>query len=245
LFIDFLINIIIIKKMDKIALVTGTNRGIGLEISKQLAAKGITVIMTARNMQVGRPLVNELRRQWKHVWYHQLNITDEKSILDVFEYLNNRWEKLDILINNAGIFLDYGKSVLDLDLDIMRSTMETNLYGPLKLIQVMLPLLKKSEGARIINISSTMGQFSTLGGQGGAYRISKTALNALTVILSDELSSYGIIVNSVHPGWVRTDLGGPNAIKSIEEGADTAVWIATADKIPNGKFITDRKIIDW
>ena len=231
--------------MEKIALVTGTNRGIGLEISKQLAAKGITVIMTARNMQAGRPIVNELRQQWKHVWYHQLNVTDENSIQDVFEYLNSRWGKLDILVNNAGVFLDDGKSVLDLDLDSMRSTMETNLYGPLKLVQVMLPLLKKSEGARIINVSSTMGQFSTLGKLSGAYRISKTALNALTIILTDELSSYGIIVNSVHPGWVRTDMGGPNATKSVEEGADTAVWLATADKIPNGKFVSDRKVIPW
>jgi len=231
--------------MDKIALVTGTNRGIGLEISKQLVAKGITVTMTARNMQAGRPLVNELRQQWKHVWYHQLNVTDEKSIQDIYEYMNNRWGKLDILINNAGVFLDERQSVLDLDLDSMRSTMETNLYGPLKLVQVMLPLLKNSEDARIINISSTMGQFSIMGGLSGAYRISKTALNALTVILSAELSSYGIKVNSVHPGWVKTDMGGPNAIKSIEEGADTAVWMATADEVPNGKFVCERKIINW
>ena len=231
--------------MDKIALVTGTNRGIGLEISKQLVAKGITVTMTARNMQAGRPLVNELRQQWKHVWYHKLNVTDEKSIQDIYEYMNNRWGKLDILINNAGVFLDERQSVLDLDLDSMRSTMETNLYGPLKLVQVMLPLLKNSEDARIINISSTMGQFSIMGGLSGAYRISKTALNALTVILSAELSSYGIKVNSVHPGWVKTDMGGPNAIKSIEEGADTAVWMATADEVPNGKFVCERKIINW
>jgi NAD(P)-dependent dehydrogenase (short-subunit alcohol dehydrogenase family) len=231
--------------MDKIALITGTNRGIGLEISKQLAAKGITVIMTARNMQAGRPVVNELRQQWKHVWFHQLDVNDVKSIQDIFEYINNRWGKLDILINNAGVFLDERKSVLDLDIDSMRSTMETNLYGPLKLVQIMLPLLRKSESARIINLSSTMGQFTTMVGQSGAYRISKTALNALTVILSAELSSSGIIVNSVHPGWVKTDMGGPNAMKTVEEGADTAVWVATADKVPNGKFLTDRKIIDW
>lgn len=231
--------------MDKIALVTGTNRGIGLEISKQLAVKGITVIMTARNMHVGRPVVNEIRQQWKHVWYHQLDVTDEKSIQDLFEYVNSRWEKLDILINNAGIFLDDQKLLIDLDLDTMRSTMETNVYGPLKLIQVMLPLLKKSDDARIINISSTMGQFSSLGETGGAYRISKAALNVLTVILAAELSSSGIKVNSVHPGWVRTDMGGPSAPKSVEQGADTAVWLATADKIPNGSFLADRKIIGW
>lgn len=231
--------------MEKIALVTGTNRGIGLEISRQLATKGITVIMTARNMLAGRPRVNEFRQQWKHVWYHQLDVTDENSIQDAYEYMNNRWGKLDILINNAGIFLDDGKSFFDLDLDSMRSTMETNLYGPMKLVQVMLPLLKKSDDARIINVSSTMGQFSALGERSCAYRISKTALNAMTVILAAEISAYGIKVNSVHPGWVRTDMGGANATKSIEEGADTAVWVATADEIPNGRFIADRKVIDW
>lgn len=231
--------------MDKIALITGTNRGIGLEISKQLAARGITVIMTARNMHMGRPLVNELRQQWKHVWFHQLDVTDEGSIRDVFEYLKNRWEKLDILINNAGVYLDEGKAFIDLDLDCMRTTMETNLYGPLKLIQVMLPLLQKSGDARIINLSSIMGQFAALGEEGAAYRISKTALNAMTVILSHELSSYGIAVNAVHPGWVRTDMGGFNAPGTIEQGADTTVWLATADKIPNGKFLEERKVIDW
>ena len=231
--------------MDKIALITGTNRGIGLETSKQLASKGITVIMTARNMQAGRPMVNELRKQWKHVWFHQLDVNDEKSIQDTYQYLENSYGKLDILINNAGVFLDNGKISLDLDIDALRSTMETNLYGPYRLIQVMLPLLKKSDGARIINLSSTMGQFSSMSERSAAYRISKTALNAMTVIFSAELSAFNIKVNSVHPGWVRTDMGGYNATKSVEEGADSVVWLATADEIPNGKFIYERKVINW
>jgi len=231
--------------MDKIALITGTNRGIGLETSKQLASKGITVIMTARNMQAGRPMVNELRKQWKHVWFHQLDVNDEKSIQDTYQYLENSYGKLDILINNAGVFLDNGKISLDLDIDALRSTMETNLYGPFRLIQMMLPLLKKSDGARIINLSSTMGQFSSMSERSAAYRISKTALNAMTVIFSAELSAFNIKVNSVHPGWVRTDMGGSNAIKSVEEGADSVVWLATADDIPNGKFIYERKVINW
>lgn len=231
--------------MNKIALVTGSNRGIGLEISKQLAAKGITVIMTSRNMQSGRPQVNELRKQWKHVWYHHLDVNDEQSIQEVSQYLENSYGKLDILVNNAGIFLDERKSVLDLEIETLRSTMETNLYGPVRLVQVMLPLLKKSDDARVINLSSTMGQFSQLGELSAAYRVSKTALNAMTVILSAELSASNIKVNSVHPGWVKTDMGGPGAPRSIEEGADTAVWLATADKIPNGQFIYDRKTINW
>jgi NAD(P)-dependent dehydrogenase (short-subunit alcohol dehydrogenase family) len=231
--------------MEKIALVTGTNRGIGYEICKKLAATGITVVMTARNMQAGRPLVNELRKQWKHVWFHQLDVDDEKSIQDVCQYIDISFGKLDILINNAGIYLDEGKNAIDLDIDVLRSTMETNLYGPIRMIQVMLPLLKKSDDARIINISSIMGQFASLGIQSAAYRISKTALNAMTVIFSAELSEYGIKVNAVHPGWVKTTMGGPHAPMSVEGGADSAVWIATADNIPNGKFIKERKVIEW
>ncbi len=233
------------NEMDKIALVTGTNRGIGLEICRHLASRGITVIMTARNMQAGRPLVNELRKQWKHVWFHQLDVLDEKSIRDMYQYMDISYGKLDILVNNAGVFLDEGKSALDLDMDTLRSTMETNLYGPFRLIQVMVPLLKKSEDARVINISSTMGQFAGLGQRSAAYRISKAALNAMTVIFSAELSPSNIRVNSVHPGWVKTDMGGPGATRSVEEGADSVVWLATADKIPNAKFIYDRKIIEW
>jgi len=231
--------------MDKVALVTGTNRGIGLEIGKQLASRGITVVMTARNMQAGRPQVNELRKQWKHVWYHQLNVNDEKSMLDVFQYIDASFGKLDILINNAGIFLDDGKSAVELDLEMLRSTMETNLFGPVRLIQVMLPLLKKSDDARIINLSSTMGQFGSLGPRSAAYRISKAALNAMTVIFAAELSPYRIKVNSVHPGWVKTDMGGPNAPLPVDKGADSAVWLATADEIPNAKFIQNRTVINW
>lgn len=231
--------------MNKTALVTGANRGIGLEISKQLADKDITVIMTSRNMHVGRPLVNELRKQWKHVWYHQLDVTDESSINDLYQHLDGECGKLDILVNNAGVLLDENRSIFDVDLNTIRSTMEANLYGPVRLVQVLLPLLKNSVDSRIINLSSTMGQLSTMGSGSPAYRLSKTALNALTVILSRELSEAGIRINSIHPGWVKTDMGGRGATRSVAEGADTAVWLATADTIPTGKFICDRKIIEW
>jgi NAD(P)-dependent dehydrogenase (short-subunit alcohol dehydrogenase family) len=231
--------------MDKTAVVTGGNRGIGLEISKQLAARGIITILTSRNMHEGRPLVNELRKQWKNIWYHQLDVTDETSIRDILAYLEDDCGKLDILINNAGIVLNDDKNILEMDPALIRETLNTNLYGPLRLIQAFMPMLKQSEDARIINLSSTMGQLSSMGSSSPAYRISKTALNALSVILSAELAGSNIKVNSVCPGWVKTDMGGEHASLPAEEGADTAVWLATADEIPNGKFIRGRKVISW
>jgi len=231
--------------MTKIALVTGGNRGIGLEISKKLAAQGIITVLTARNMHKGRPLVDELRNQWKNLWYHQLDVTDPNSIKDLVEYLEEDCGKLDILINNAGILLDEDKSILDMDPELIRKTLDTNLYGPLRVSQAFLPLLKKSDDGRIINLSSTMGQLSSMGSDSPAYRISKSALNTLSGILASELDGSNIKVNSVCPGWVKTGMGGDNAPGTAEEGADTAVWLATTDEIPNGKFIKGRKEISW
>ena len=231
--------------MTKIALITGGNRGVGLEISKQLAAQGITTILTARNMHEGRPLVDELRNQWKNIWFHQLDVTEEASIRDMVEYLEEDCGKLDILINNAGILLEDDKNIIEMDPELIRKTLETNFYGPLKVCQAFIPMLKKSDDGRIINLSSSMGQLSTMGSDSPAYRISKTALNSLSAILSNELAGSNIKVNSMDPGWVKTDMGGKGATLSVEEGADTAVWLATADEIPNGKFVKNRKVIPW
>ncbi len=231
--------------MDKYALITGANRGIGLETGKQLLAKGWTVIFTSRNMHTGRPIVNEIRQEFKTAWFHQLEVTYEDSIRDMVQYVMDEHGKLDVLINNAGVYLDENRSTLDVDIEDVRTTMETNVYGPLLVTRALLPALKKGEDARVINVSSQMGQLSGMGSGSPAYRISKTALNALTVIMSKELAAEGIKVNTIHPGWVRTNMGGPSASKSLEEGADTAVWLATEPKIPTGKFISDRKIIDW
>jgi NAD(P)-dependent dehydrogenase (short-subunit alcohol dehydrogenase family) len=231
--------------MDKIALVTGTSRGIGLEIGKQLLSHGLTVIFTARNMQIGRPIVNGLRKKYKTAWFHQLDVTDAGGIRDLADYVMEEHGRLDVLINNAGIHLDEHRSTLDVDLEDVRKTMETNLYGPMMLTRALLPALRKSPDPRVINISSTMGQLSGMGGGSPAYRMSKAALNALSIVQSHDLTRYGIRVNTIHPGWVRTDMGGRNAPRSLEEGADTAVWLATEPQIPNGKFIYDRKEIDW
>ena len=231
--------------MDKIAVISGANRGIGLEIGKQLLETGWNVVFTARNMHEGRPMVNKLREKWKSAWYHQLDVTDEQSIHDLAEYVDDSCGRLDVLINNAGIMIDENHSAMDMDLEDLHKTMATNFYGPLMLTRAMIPYFKDSKDARVINVSSRMGQLSGMGSGHAAYRISKTALNALTVIMARELEAEGIMVNTMCPGWVRTDMGGAGASKSIEEGADTAVWLATADKIENGKFYAERKVIPW
>lgn len=231
--------------MDKIALISGANRGIGLETGKQLLELGWNVVFTARNMHEGRPLINKLREKWKSAWFHQLDVTDEQSISDVAEYVEDTCGRLDVLINNAGIMIEENHNIMNVELDDLHKTMATNLYGPLMLTRTMLPFFKDSKDARVINVSSRMGQLSGMEGGHAAYRISKAALNALTIVMAKELEDDGIRVNTICPGWVRTDMGGPDANKSIEEGADTAVWLATAEKIENGKFYADRKVISW
>jgi NAD(P)-dependent dehydrogenase (short-subunit alcohol dehydrogenase family) len=231
--------------MDKIALITGANRGIGLEIGKQLLAKDFTVVFTMRNMAIGRPIVNDIRKEYKKAWFHQLDVSEEQSIADVVTYFEETCERLDVLINNAAILHDQHHASVQVSLPNIRETMETNLYGPMVLTRAMIPSLKKSDDPRVINISSTMGQLSTMGAGYAAYRISKTALNALTVIQSKELARDGIKVNSMCPGWVKTEMGGPNAIRSLDEGAETAVWLATSGNIPSGKFFKDKNEIPW
>jgi NAD(P)-dependent dehydrogenase (short-subunit alcohol dehydrogenase family) len=231
--------------MDKVVLITGANRGIGLEIGKQLLAKDFTVVFTMRNMAIGRPIVNDIRKEYKKAWFHQLDVSEEQSIADVVTYFEEVCERLDVLINNAAILHDQNHASVQVSLKDMRETMETNLYGPMMVTRAVIPFLKKSDDPRVINLSSTMGQLSTMGAGYGAYRISKTALNALTVIQSKELARDGIKVNSMCPGWVKTEMGGPNAIRSLEEGAETAVWLATSSNVPSGKFFKDKKEIPW
>ncbi len=231
--------------MDKIVLITGANRGIGLEIGKQLLANDFTVVFTMRNMAIGRPIVNDIRKEYKKAWFHQLDVSEEQSIADVVTYIDEACERIDVLINNAAILHDENHASVQVSLKDMRETMETNLYGPMMVTRAMIPFLKRSDDPRVINLSSTMGQLSTMGAGYGAYRISKTALNALTVIQSKELASDGIKVNSMCPGWVKTEMGGPNAIRSLEEGTETVVWLATSGNIPSGKFFKDKKEIPW
>ena len=231
----------------KIAVVTGANRGIGFEICRQLAAKGIGVVLTSRDEAKGRMAVAQLRSKGLEVEFYQLDVTDASGIQRLGGFLERKYGAVDILINNAGIMADAkGSGVLDVQLQVVRATMETNVYGPLLLCQALIPPMRKKNFGRIVNISSGSGQLSDMGGGTPAYRISKTALNALTRTLAAEVKGTNILVNSMCPGWVKTDMGGPNAVRTVAEGADTALWLATLpDGGASGGFYRDRKAISW
>src|SRR5215831_1786719 len=229
---------------EKTILVTGSNRGIGLEMVRQLSAMGHQVILTARDKSKGEKAAEQLAQQGLKVYFHLLDVTDEKTIADTSAFVQKQFGQLDVLINNAGI-LHSNAGLLTVSKSSVEEHMAANFYGPLLLIQAMYPLLKKSPEGRIINFATGMASLSNPGGGSAAYRLSKVALNGLTAILSAELHGTNIKVNSLDPGWVQTGMGGSGAPKTVAEGADTAVWLATAENIPTGKFFRNRKAIDW
>ncbi|HUL42379.1 MAG TPA: SDR family oxidoreductase [Burkholderiales bacterium] len=228
-----------------IVVVTGGNRGIGFEMCRQLASRGAHVVLTARNPQAGEQAVEKLTAQKLSVQFHPLEVTEPESILALRNFLQQTFGLLDVLINNAGVISDDDGSGLEVKLSAVRATLETNTLAPLILSQTLVPLLKRSGSGRIVNISSGMGALTDMGGGHAAYRISKSALNAVTKILAAELRG-GIAVNSVCPGWVKTDMGGPNAKRDVSQGAETAVWLALeAPHDLTGNFLRDRKVIPW
>jgi NAD(P)-dependent dehydrogenase (short-subunit alcohol dehydrogenase family) len=231
----------------KVALVTGANRGLGREIARQLAVLGMTVVVTARDSAKGHLAAADLLQEGLSADYHSLDVRESESVAALHRWLEHRFGRLDVLVNSAGILVDHQDTLIsELDLDTLRWTLETNLYGPLRVTQGLLPLIRKSPAGRIVNMSSGLGQLSDMGSGVPAYRVSKTALNALTRILAAELADTLIKVNAACPGWVRTDMGGPNADRSVEEGADTAVWLATLpDDGPTGGFFRDRQPFPW
>jgi NAD(P)-dependent dehydrogenase (short-subunit alcohol dehydrogenase family) len=228
------------------AVVTGANRGIGLEICRQLAQRGIRVILTSRDEQKGRAAQRELQSQGLELGFHQLDVTDPESIDGLVKDIRKAYRRIDILVNNAGVLLEGRKSALRTDLDLVRMSMETNVYGPLLLCQKIIPLMKRHNYGRIVNVSSGMGQLNDMGGGYVAYRLSKAALNVLTRVFSSEVQGRNILINSMCPGWVRTDMGGPGAARSVEDGADTAVWLALLpDDGPTGGLFRDREPVPW
>lgn len=232
---------------ERIALVTGANRGIGLEICRQLAKEGIKVVLSARDAAKGEAAANKLAGSGCAVSFHRLDVTSEDSVAETLTWIDQTFGRLDILINNAGVSLDVrGTPALALDAKTLRDTLEINLVGPLRLSQAAIPLMQANHYGRIVNVSSTMGQLANMGGSSAAYRISKTALNALTRVLAAEIKDANIKVNCMHPGWVKTDMGGASAPKSVEEGADTALWLAVLPEDgPSGGFFAERKLIPW
>ena len=266
-----------------VILVTGGNKGIGLEICRQLDEMGHIVIMGSRDPEKGKESAKSLS---DNLVVMQLDVTDPKSIQDSFDFIKKQYGRLDVLINNAGLGPGHGmqqasglrekinvleskyrgmkkikrvlvpllrksrllskkQKVSTVNLGTVKEIMETNLYGPWRMVQSFMPLLLKSNEGRIINISSGSGQLDNLAGDYHGYSLSKASLNALTIMLAGELKVKGISVNAMCPGWVKTDMGGPNATREVSQGADTAVWLATVKKIPTGKFFRDREIINW
>ncbi len=226
--------------MTKIILVTGGNRGIGKEICRQLDQMDHQVILCSRDLSKGEKAAGQMSPK---VDVQELDVIDTQSIQKLAKYIQSTYGKLDVLINNAGIISE-DSSIVDSDPSDYRKVMETNFYGPWEMIKAFIPLLQKSKDGRIINISSQMGELSELkrGGR-AAYRMSKAALNALTIQLSGELPK--IKVNAMHPGWVKTDMGGKDAQREVDKGAESAVWLSVNEEIPNGCFIIDKKVKDW
>jgi NAD(P)-dependent dehydrogenase (short-subunit alcohol dehydrogenase family) len=245
--------------MKKIALITGASKGLGFETALQLGKKGFTVIVTARTQQKSDEAATKLKTKDIDALGVQLDVNSSKDINSLVSFLTERFGKLDVLVNNAGVQLDFpgfmpGNSTETISMEILKQTFETNFFAPIALTQKLLPLLKKSDAGRIVNVSSIMGSLALHEDEGSpiygikllAYNSSKTALNQFTLHLAEALKDTLIKVNSAHPGWVKTDLGGEYAPMSIEDGVKTIVDLSMLDV--NGKtgaFIHLGESLPW
>jgi NAD(P)-dependent dehydrogenase (short-subunit alcohol dehydrogenase family) len=229
-----------------VALITGANRGIGFETAQQLAKRQFHVIIAARDEAKGRQAATVIEAQGGNASFLSLDVNDSNSIHTAAQQFASIANHLDVLVNNAAIYPDEGMNILTIPRKQMTETFETNVFGPLEVTQAFLLYLRKSKAARVINFSSGYGQLEGLSPEVPSYCLSKLTVNGLTIMLAAALRTDRIAVNSMCPGWVRTDMGGPNATRSVEEGADTAVWLA--DEAPHsltGKFFRDREEISW
>lgn len=243
--------------MKKIALITGANRGIGLETARQLGKKDMVVLIAARSLQKAEMAADQLKAEGIDAHPMQLDVTNDKDIKTVANQIEVAYGHLDVLINNAGIIQGESfsnnttESVAPQD---MKDTFNTNFFGVVNLTQHLLPLIKKSEAGRIVNLSSILASLSMHGDEASpvyhsksfAYNASKTALNQFTVHLAATLKDTNIKVNSAHPGWIQTEMGGENAPMSVRVGATTSVQLATlADDGPTGKYFHRGKELPW
>jgi NAD(P)-dependent dehydrogenase (short-subunit alcohol dehydrogenase family) len=227
----------------RLALVSGGNRGIGLEVCRQLAEREITVVMGSRDEEQGRAAAAKLP---DGVFVYQLDVADPESVERLARSVEEDFGRLDILVNNAAISNDEGQSGVDADLDRVKEALEANLFGAWRLCELAIPLMKSNGYGRIVNVSTGLASLEDMGGGSPGYRVSKTALNVLTRILASELRGSGILVNAVNPGWVQTDMGGSGATRTVEEGAEALVWAATLpNNGPTGGFFRDRERVAW
>lgn len=238
--------------MKRVALVTGGNRGLGLETCRRLAQQGYQVILTSRDKQKGQAKVEELQQEGLDVYFAKLDVADPISIEDLQRQIIESRGRLDVLINNAAIFIDKDQKNTGEDESfrerrhILEETLNTNVLGAYELCERFIPLMQKQQYGRIVNISSGLGQLSEPRSEYIAYSISKTAINAVTTCLAARLKGTNILINSICPGWVKTDMGGPNAPRNIEQGVQGIIWAATLpDGGPSGGFFRDKEPINW
>lgn len=229
----------------RVALVTGANRGIGLEVARQLARRGFTVILGSRDPQKGERAVARLAEEGLSVYPRRLDVSDNESVEDLAARIVDDPGRLDVLVNNAAIHYDTWQQALGADLDVVREALETNTFGAWRTCRAFVPLLRRSDHGRIVNVSSGAGSLASMGGGTPAYNVSKVALNALTRMLAAELRGTGVLVNAVDPGWTATDMGGLGG-RSVEDGAAGVVWAATLpDDGPTGGFFYDGDPEAW
>jgi NAD(P)-dependent dehydrogenase (short-subunit alcohol dehydrogenase family) len=231
----------------RVALVTGANRGIGFETARQLLAKGLFVVMTGRDVRAveraRRTLSAEGQRRATAV---QLDVTSVETIAAAHRALIEEFSAVHVLVNNAAVLLGENDDALSISTDDYRRTFETNFFGAVEVCRAFVPGMARAGYGRVVNVSSGAGQLSTMSSYAPAYSMSKAALNAFTRILADAYRGSGVLANTVDPGWVHTDMGGPSAPRSPEQGADTIVWLATLpDDGPTGGFFRDRRQIEW
>jgi NAD(P)-dependent dehydrogenase (short-subunit alcohol dehydrogenase family) len=243
---------------ERVALVTGANRGVGLEICRQLGRQGLTVIVAARDQAKGEAAVDALRAEGVDAHALQLDAADSASIAKAAEAVAKQFGVLDVLVNNAGTFVEeWGTLPSVVTLAEMRATFDTNFFGPFEILREFTPLLRKSKAARVVNVSSDMASLANINNResivynvmGPAYQASKVAINALTTLFAKEFKDSNFKINSASPGWARTDMGGNEAPLSAAEAADTAVWLATLpDDGPHGGFFSatrKRGAMEW
>lgn len=242
---------------NKIAFITGANRGLGFEIGRQLGKLEMKVLLGARNEKSGREAAAQLTSEGIDAEYISIDVTDNESIKNAASIVKTNYGKLDILVNNAVFFNRENQSPSIISPDLLQNYFNTNLFGPVLVTQAFLPLIKESSAGRIVNMSSSIGSMATMGDSVNTnakiakatplgYSSSKAALNMFTVLLAKELKETNIKVNSADPGLTQTDMGGSDATYTVEEGAKPAVWLACLDEQgPTGGFFSHKKVNPW
>ena len=232
--------------LNKTALVTGGNKGIGFAICRGLLNKGFNIFLAARDVDKGKEAVDELSTDSNSVQLIELDVIDDESIRRAVGDVSQKTDSLNVLVNNAGIYPDEGVNITTVSRELLTKAMNVNAFSPIGITQAFLPLLETANNPKVINVSSGNGQLDGISANVPSYSLSKLALNGATIILADALKPKGIAVYAMCPGWVKTDMGGSSAPRTPEQGADTAIWLATeASMKESGKFFRNRTEQDY